>query len=204
MHTIEPSFVPANKFQEQYGEKDGRFQKRFEALKSDMQHYIDKSGFSTKVTINNLVLGCALLDYFEDIRRLKEFHQIPHVNSIKIMSYLSYWLLRRKPLQILEPDINTVYANERFVLSLILEFLGDDYDSVLMRPEKGIDVFIESLLYYFKYRQYNAQDIEMIVIAFFAGRVYQSREIDISNQLPPSDHAAELARDGVTSDVESE
>ena len=88
-----------------------------------------------------------------------------------------------------------MYVNERFVLAYILEFLNDCQSHILERENSGLNAFVESLFYYFKYRQINAQAIEMIILAFFAGQVYQSKDIDISANLPASEHARELEND---------
>lgn len=169
-------------------EHDEKFKRRYEAIHADMVNYIEASGFKGKVFVNDLVLGYALLDYFEDIRRLKDFHHVPHINSIKLVAYMAYWLLHRKPLQIVENEKELLYVNERFVLAYVLEFLNDGQMNILERENDGLKAFTESLLYYFKYRQFNAQAVEMIILAFFAGQVYQSKDVDISGELPASEH----------------
>jgi hypothetical protein len=47
---------------------------------------------------------------------------------------------------------------------------------------------LASMLYLVKYRLFSAQDIEMMLISFFAGQVYQETSEDISDKLPPSDY----------------
>lgn len=170
--------------------RDDKFKSRYTSIYSDMLTYISFSGYIGKVQINELILGFALVDYFEDISRLKAFHDLPHINSIKLVSYLSFWLLRRKPLQVLENNRDLLYVNERFVLAYILEFLSDkSHGSILTRENSGLQSFSDSLFYFFKYRHFDAQDIEMIITAFFAGQVYQSVDKDISDSLPASDYS---------------
>ena len=93
---------------------------------------------------------------------------------------MAYWLLRRKPLQIVALEKELLYVNERFVLAYVLEFLNDGQSHILERKNGGLNAFVESLFYYFKYRHISAQAIEMIILAFFAGQVYQSKENDVS------------------------
>lgn len=175
--------------------RDEKFKRRYSAIYTDMMNYIKASDYEGKVLVNELTLGYALIDYFEDIRRLKNFHHIPHINSIKLVAYIAYWLLRRKPLQVIALEKELLYVNERFVLAYILEFLNDGHSHILERENEGLRAFTESLLYFFKYRQLNAQTIEMIILAFFAGQVYQSKEVDISDQLPTSEHTKSLETD---------
>jgi len=52
-----------------------------------------------------------------------------------------------------------------------------------MRDNAGIKSFLESLLYYFKYRSIDANSIEMILLSFFAGQIYQEKDKDLSQSL---------------------
>lgn len=172
--------------------KLNKFEKRYEALYNQMYSYIEKSGYSNAVKINDIILGFMLVDYFTDIERLKEFHGVNHINSIKLISYTVYWLLRRKPIQIIKSDKTLQYVNERFSLALILEFLSSkDKQHIAIRTNAGLKAFRELLFYFFKFRQFNAQDIELMITAFFAGQIYQETTKDISCNLPPSDYENE-------------
>lgn len=173
-------------------EKKDKFKKRYASLYEQMQNYINASGFSDKVTIDEIILGCMLVDYFADIERLKEFHKVDHINSIKLTAYTVYWFLRRKPIQILSNDKNLQdlqYINERFALAFVLGFLScNDKQHLAVRTNTGIKAFRELLFYFFKFRQYNAQNIELMIVAFFAGQIYQETSEDISGGLPSSDY----------------
>ncbi len=172
--------------------KLNKFEKRYEGLYNQMYSYIEKSGYSNAVKINDIILGFMLVDYFTDIERLKEFHGVNHINSIKLISYTVYWLLRRKPIQIIKSDKKLQYVNERFALALILEFLSSkDKQHIAIRTNAGLKAFRELLFYFFKFRQFNAQDIELMITAFFAGQIYQETTKDISCNLPPSDYENE-------------
>lgn len=168
--------------QSSYMESD-KFKNRFHALKTDIQKYIDASGLSDKVRLNNVLLAYAIVDYFEDIERLKIFHNVFHVNSIKIISYTSYWLLKRKPIQVIGEDKELIYVNERFVLAYVLDYFSGDKGNMLLRENVGLKAFNESLFYYFKFRKITPHSIEMILMAFFAGRIYQESNYDLSSDL---------------------
>lgn len=45
--------------------------------------------------------------------------------------------------------------------------------SILDNQKETVDNFVDTLLYYFKYRDYSAKSIEIIILAFGAGRGYQ-------------------------------
>ena len=163
---------------------NNKFRDRYESLLMDMNHFIQMNDLTDIVVVNEMVLAYALIDYFEDVKRLKYFHSVDHINAIKIVSYVSYWLIRRKPIQILSNQKELVDINERFVLAYIIGFLNNEKKgSVLDRHEAGLEAFKESLLYYLKFRFIRANSLEIMLIAFFAGQIYQEDSTDISGEL---------------------
>lgn len=184
MNNVHSKFVKADLLLEDFAKTNDKFEKRFTALLNDMLDFINEAGLEQKVVVNELALGYMLVDYFEDIRRLKVFHNIEHVNSIKIVAYTSYWFLRRKPIQLLQQEKELIYINERFILAYILDFLsGNEQVPILLRENSGLKTFSESLFYFLKYRFSEANSLEMILTAFFAGQIYQEKEMDLSDKL---------------------
>ena len=184
MEDIYSKFDRAEKVLVEFSKKSDKYITRYCSLRDMMNDFIKELGLTGKVVVNNIVLGYALVDYFEDIMRLKDFHKVEHINNIKIVAYTSYWLLQAKPLQLLESDKGISYLNEKFVLSYIITALESrDRGRILERNERGLSAFSESLLYFLKYRGINAQSIEMAIIAFCAGRVYQETDQDISSEM---------------------
>lgn len=184
MNNIHSEFIKADKLLEEFARKNNKFQDRYTALLTDMNEYIKKSKYENKVVVNELILGYALVDYFEDIRRLKVFHNVEHINSIKIIAYTSYWLLRRKPIQVIEREKELIYVNEKFVLAYILDSLSnDEKGNILLRNNAGLKSFKESLLYFLKYRYTSATSLELMIMAFFSGQIYQETDEDLSSIL---------------------
>ncbi len=128
----------------------------------------------------------AVLDYFTDISRLKHFHKITRTNSFKVISYEISWLLRRKPLQVLEDGREElVYINEKFVLSYIMSYLThlvgtDFYDDLKPKNQEAFDGFIDSLYYYLKYRNCNSQALELALLSFGAGIVAANHDLNMN------------------------
>lgn len=182
MNKITAEFIEADSLLQDFVKDNDKFIERFAALYDCMSNFIDVAGLNEKVKINKLALGYALVDYFEDVRRLKVFHNIEHINSEKIVAYTSYWLLQRKPLQLLVEDKNIVFVNERFILAYISDFISrKEKDNVLIRSERGMESFVETLFYFLKYRVVNANMIELAIISFFAGQIYQETDKDLSS-----------------------
>ena len=105
----------------EFGKK--RIQERFQNLCVAYNKFINERQINDSVKLNSFTLMHAVLDYFTDISRLKKFHKISRTNTFKIVAYELSWLIRRKPLQILEDDREElVYINEKFVLSYIMSY----------------------------------------------------------------------------------
>lgn len=189
MNSSHADYIKAIDILSNYVEKNDKFKERFIAILTDMRQLIKQMNCEDKVSINELLLGYTLVDYFEDVRRLKQFHRVEHINSIKVVAYTSYWLLRRKPIQVQALDKNLIYINEKYVLAYILNALSSDKkESILERQNSGLDAFVKSMFYFLKYRAYSAQSIELFIMSFYAGQIYQETSTDLSDLLPPADH----------------
>lgn len=189
MNTGHAEYAFPSELLDEYVERSPKLRKHYDGLMQMMQIFVSSMGYSDgkDVRIDPMSLGYVLIDYFEDVRRLKEFHKCNHINSIKIIAYLSYWLVKRKVISPLRNDKDLLYLNELFVVSMIGTFLSStDKPSVIEEKKEGLNSFRETLFYYLKYRVHDAHDMEMIITAFFAGRIYQS-ENDLSDVLPESD-----------------
>ena len=149
-------------------------QSRYAVFYEEIEEFAKSLGIREKIQISESLLSHAVLDYFTDISRLKHFHQAKHINSLKVISYETYWLLRRKPIQILVEDETSdamAFLNEKFVFSRIAKYLMGDGKRVILSPEtkKGFLNYLDSLFYYLKYRNYDAEMLEMMLMGFKAG-----------------------------------
>lgn len=147
---------------------------RYAAFYQEIQAFAKSLEVADRIQIDESVLTHAVMDYFTDISRLKKFHQIKHINSLKAIAYESYWLLRRKPIQIVgrgRLDDSLVFINEKFAFSRITKYmLGDGRAMVISEAaKKGFMNYLDSFFYFLKYRDYDAQVIEMMIMGFKAG-----------------------------------
>lgn len=160
---------------DKFGEE--KVKSRSEWLCDQLNDYINSRNIADKVIVSQNILKHVLVDYFVDIDRLKEFSQIPRANDTKIYAYTCYWLLRHKPIQIIrQEDVpELVFVNEEFVSCLLRSYLFSDPDDIpiVNNRKDSVDSFAGTMLYYFKYREYSAKTIEMIILAFLGGRGYQ-------------------------------
>ena len=174
--------------------EEEKLEARFQTLYDEMSKFIEINNLNGKTVINKAILANVVIDYFNDISRLKAFHvDIHKANSEKVIAYTAYWLLYRKPIQITanyteEKQLTTI--NERFVLQYILNYLSERprKGHILERKNRGLENFSGLMLYYLTYRPRDAQSLEMIITAFLAGQIYESTDIDISSELHPYDN----------------
>lgn len=186
MNTIDAGYIPAADILKKLDISEEKYSKRFEAISSDVKEFIDQAGLEGKVFLNPASLGHMLIDYFVDISRMKYIHRIEHANTIKITAYTAYWFLKNKPIQVSAATNEAMDINEKFIAMFLLDFLSMSEDNnILDRNEDSILGFQDALIYFLKYRAYNAVSIEMLLIAFFAGQIYQDPKM--ADKLPSMD-----------------
>lgn len=158
---------------------------RYETLYEYLEAFIKRHKYEGIVTIAESILNQAVIDYFADIHRLKNFHHIEAVNYLKIHAYTAYWILRRKPLQIIidDPeDIDRAFINEKFVASYLLQYLRGEHDHVIILENERLAYieFVKNLEYFLRYRTVTPQMLETMLEAYKAGQAFQ-KSVDIVN-----------------------
>lgn len=154
-----------------------KIMRRFSTLEEYLNIFIGRSKFKDNVSVSYSLLNQAVIDYFADIDRLKNFHHIEKINFIKVHAYSAYWLLRRKPIQIIKDNDDTelAFINENFVASYLLQFLrGDNRGVVIKKADRlNYDEFVENLKYVLRYRMVTPQMLETILESYAAGRIFE-------------------------------
>jgi len=153
-----------------------RIRKRYNRLLDSAQEFINKMSYSNHVVCNETMLMLAVLGYYSDIMRLKNFHQIDRTNDIKILAYETAWLLKRRPLQIKDSnDQKYAFCNEQFAYSQITHWFEKEDGQVGINALANDDLifFSNTLFYHLKYRNYEPQTLELMLLSFMAGRKYQ-------------------------------
>ncbi len=149
---------------------EGKFRERFTELKDSANKFIEEAGFSGTAKCNERILFQTVLDYYTDIFRLADFHNIDEPRTEKIFAYTIAWIVKRKPIQYIteldsEKDID---VNERFAAYILLnECLGSN--KIDLKYQKQLDNYIALILYYFKYRECNPRVVELAIESFKMG-----------------------------------
>lgn len=158
-----------------------RIENRYKFIYEEMTSFIGRLNAKERLIINERVLMHSVLEYYEDIEKVKNAHELEHTNSPKVMAYLTYWILRRQPIQILtqeDNDENLVFANEKFALTMLMSFMtrGSETKSLVKDNLKVYKAFLNSFFYYLKFRKPDAQAIEMILLSFNTGKIFSETQ----------------------------
>ena len=207
MHTV---FKNMDEFYERAGahvensEKSKQCIKEFKALFWDTykkyiclikEFQIDVSDKIKKITNKDFKCGLseqlllqALIDAYDDLFRLTDFHPTKTPNSLKEISYIAYWLIRRKPLivpveyedliTIDSKDLKTrgrmhvLFMNEFFASNLLINTVFNKGKVVFEVDEKELElaskqleIFQGFLFYTLVYRVDTPKYIEAVMLA---------------------------------------
>lgn len=120
------------------------------------------------------------MDYFVDTLRIKEFHRIERTNVYKRIAYMVYWIMKRKPIQIL-PKSNDVpfNINEKFATMYLVNEMLVNYSDTMKKenwekswaeiPQTRKNNFFRNWEYFLTYRNFNAQNLEIALMNFEMG-----------------------------------
>lgn len=145
---------------------------KFQFWYNEMMRFIKAAGLEKKLRIDRRKLGYAVLSYYADIYRLKEFHDIEKTNLPKVYGYEAFWILRMSPLQLVDTvQDDLLWINEKFVvtvlISRLLRCVGLEGSNFKVYP--SIKEFADLLYYSFKYRTCSSQMLELAIKGFMAG-----------------------------------
>ena len=143
----------------------------------------NKTGNSIEIKYSTQLIKQALIDAFDDLLRLKNYHPTDTPNPIKEMSYIIYWFVKRKPVMLMSEKIvdnkslsdltknELLFINESFSVRLLMqatfpkkEKTGFCQHHIEDYADKQCKCFSQFLLYYLVYRVSSPKEIEAILI----------------------------------------
>ena len=99
---------------------------QYASLYRECTAFLESLGVSDHTRIDKAILTHTVMDYFTDISRMKEFHHVKHISERKALAYETYWILRRKPIQVMINNGNEefwAFLNEKISFTRIASFL---------------------------------------------------------------------------------
>ena len=144
---------------------------RYLSLLRRLEAFIMVKKIDQCVIVDQELFKTAIYDYFVDIARVKAFQQIPRANPEKIYGYTAYWLLKRRPIQVIKQFPGSKFVNEQFVTAfLITSILAEkNITGTQCTQNTTFNKFQSLLFYHLKYRSITQQTLELMVEAFFCG-----------------------------------
>jgi hypothetical protein len=144
---------------------------RYKFLLRELYAFINVKGIAQSVIVDHKSLKKAILDYFVDIAGIKKFHVIERVNFEKIYGYMAYWLLRRKPIQVIRPFPGSEFINELWAAAYIISKILSEkqLDGKKCAKNATFSKFQSLLFYNLQYRPITQQSLELMIEAFFCG-----------------------------------
>ena len=133
---------------------------------------IENRKLQDRVYVNQDLLHEVVLNYFVDIKRVKDFHGLEKANAIKVSAYLTYWFLRGKPIQIKE-DIQEksdilLWINELVAFPVLIGMCFNRNDRQLEKSEemRPYTELMDLATYNFIYRPISPQANELLLTAY--------------------------------------
>ena len=162
---------PVVAYLKEYKIDTNRIANRYVQILKMLHEFIRVYALSNDVKINGRMLKKAVVDYFCDIVRIKEFHNISNINKEKIYGYMAYWLLRRKPIQIINNFNGCEFINELFITFYLTSLVtkARKIDNNIKNNHPTFGEFQSLLNYNLKYRPVSQQSLELMIEAFFCG-----------------------------------
>jgi len=150
----------------------------FEYVYSCAEYMIERivKDSQSKLTQDHFFINCELIeqvlvDAYADLHRLMEFHNIKVINCIKRAAYLSAWIHRRKPIQIIK-EIEEDFLVENYRVLAMNETLANfvarsiPFEVINPTTEKSSEHinFAKHFNYFLRYRHVTPQAIEMALL----------------------------------------
>jgi len=164
--------IDGAKYLNEHGITNKRIAHRYVLTLKLMHIYIEKIDRWGNIEVNRQALQRAVMDYYADIVRIKEYHySIDKISPEKNYAYFAYWLLKRRPMQIKIPYEKCEFANELFIThSLASSILSEkNIDKEKISTNTSFNEFRSMLFYNLKYRPVFQQTLELMIKAFFSG-----------------------------------
>ena len=145
-----------------------------------LQSYIEKKHLEKEVYINGEIFAQCVKDLVDDLVRYCQFHDIEYPNNSKICAYMASWIIKRKPIQLInEPkDSKHIFHNEHAAFGLVVEGTEltktnhDDPNSKELAEE------LQSILYHLRYRNTDPRTMMLLIDALKAGVIMRKKRIN--------------------------
>ncbi len=129
--------------------------------------------------ISEKIIGEIVLNYFSDVLRLKQFHNIKNTEKQKVAAFTAYWVARCKPIQIIKDFPSDIvnkekgiyFVNESYACNLLIAMTHDTTKPIL-QDYGNLEKFTKNLNYHLTYRLTTPQMLELTLYALHSNPIY--------------------------------
>jgi hypothetical protein len=173
-----------------FGEE--KIKSRYCFLERSAKRFVENRNLQKYVRVNSFLIQEIVCDYFADIQRLKEFHELERTNPIKVAAYTAFWISRRKPLYLVCDAIDEevvaqhpelVDINEWFSTFVLIADAFDKRTPLFMGlfETKSFNIFSQNVRYFLIYRIFTAQALELALVGLMSMCMYPPRDAEKSS-----------------------
>lgn len=137
----------------------------YKDLTDSIDYFLEKSAMDQNAKYHPLLLSEAIVSYFCDLYG----QSIQPNDDIRALAYLSYWLLKEKPIQINECESvskeNTnmdLCLNEKFIATYVLSHLVDNFQ------QEQLSQALKETIHFFQYQLCTPQSLEALLLSVLA------------------------------------
>lgn len=172
------------------------------------QQVLRAQNISIRLRLSGMLLKQSLIDAYDDLMRLKDYHLTTDPSPLKEMSYIVFWLLRHKPIT-LESDEDIInnaaisemvrtrilFINESFCVYLLLmaafpsRKMRDGCTQCVDEGKMQLNYFKKFLLYYLVYRLDSPKSLEAILLGITIFPVWEVDPVIWSTPQDPVNQA---------------
>lgn len=159
----------------------------------------------TSLNLNIILLQQVIVNAYDDLSRIRNYHPIDYPNYVKEAAYIAYWFSQKKPVSICDDELikvinnynfsdyqklKLININELIALQLVFGIVFkkrkarfDKGEDLYKDGEKQINILQKYLFYYFIYRLDSPKELEAIIYSLIHEPFweYDKRIWDISN-----------------------
>lgn len=160
-----------------------KVQDRYAFLYQTALKFIEHRSLKEYIRVSEDSIRDICTNYFADIVRLKDFHDIERTNPYKVAGYTIFWILRIKPLQkvkdlafdaIEKSGLYSRNINEMFALNLLFSmvFNTEERMNQNLKDLKKWNFLCDGIYYFMVYRMVTPQSLELILTALATNQAY--------------------------------
>jgi len=150
-----------------------KVRERFIFLKEKALRFIEVHNVKDYCRVSDSHLEEIIIDYFADVKRVKDFHNIKKIDYFKVAAYTTHWIAKRKPIQLVKDVDDKIFKEKPFIRNInawygycILMSMAfkTERNALDSKELKYFDIFSDIMNYFLTYRVVTPQALELAIV----------------------------------------